>query len=154
MKLFKTILLILAVVAATVAATAYYLNGSTAASAAVSPGGSTAAPQKAAIPNPIFLPLEAFTVTLHDRNSSRILYLEITIRLGDLASRGQLVEYMPEVRNRILAELSRHTPDAVQTPDGRAALTESLRSAIAQRYHPELRGPDLRSVLFTAFVVQ
>ncbi len=155
MNLIKTVLLVLVVIAATVAGTMYYLNNS---SSTVLAGRTaktaTAAPAPVAIPNPIFLPLEAFTVTLNDKHSSRILYLEITLRVADTSSRGQLVEYMPEVRNRILAELARHTPDSVQTPEGRANLIESLRSVIAQRYHPELRGPDLQSVLFTAFVVQ
>ncbi len=103
---------------------------------------------------PIFLALDPFTVTLQDNHMPQILYLEITLRVADQTARNYLIEYMPEVRNRILTELSRHSSSRVQQTDGRIALAESLRKAINAPYPPRQNGPEVMGVLFTAFVVQ
>ncbi len=106
------------------------------------------------LPGPIFVPLEPFTVTLRDNNNSRILYVAITLRVADEASRKLLAVYMPEVRNRVLLELSTQSPTAVQTPEGRTELTKSLAKVLEAPYLPQPDGPRISNVLFTAFVVQ
>lgn len=111
-----------------------------------------AAPPKP--PTPIFLALDPFTVTLSDPQLPQILYLEITVRIADQDARTYLLEYMPEVRNRILTELSRYSAARVQDTEGRLALADGLRKAISNPYPPRLAGPEVTSVLFTAFVVQ
>lgn len=111
-------------------------------------------PAAKALPTPIFVPLEPFTVTLHDQNASGILYVAITLRVTDESSRHLLGVYMPEVRNRVLLELSTQSPTTVQTPDGRTRLATALAQVLRAPYPPEPEGPKISSVLFTAFVVQ
>jgi flagellar FliL protein len=113
-----------------------------------------AKPADTALPTPIFVPLEPFTVTLRNQNSRGILYVAITLRVTDEASRHLLGVYMPEVRNRVLLELSTQDPLTVQTPDGRTRLATDLARVLRAPYPPQPEGPKISNVLFTAFVVQ
>jgi flagellar FliL protein len=107
-----------------------------------------------ALPNPIFTPLEPFTVTLRNEQTSRILYVAITLRVTDELSRRQLNQYMPEVRDRTLRLLAEQKADHVQTPQGRSELVNGLLAALKAPYAPHPTGPAIENVLFTAFVVQ
>lgn len=106
------------------------------------------------IPEPLFTSLEPFTVTLPDEYTSRVLYVGITLRVEDEASRKMLNVYMPEVRDRILATLTNQTAMEVQAPGGRERLSEAIQETISRPYHPNPEGPRVSRVLFTAFVVQ
>jgi len=150
MRLINTILLVLILIAASAGAAFFYFGQYRPAQQAAS----AATPESPAPPSPIFLALEPFTVTLNDERGSQILYVEITLRTPDMDSRTRLVEYMPEVRNRVLGELSRYTPARVQAPDGRAELARALRTVLSAPYEPQPDGPHISNVLFTAFVVQ
>lgn len=103
---------------------------------------------------PIFLPLDAFTVTLNEPRSSRILYTEISLRVLNDDTRQQLLSYMPEVRSRVLAELARYDATSLQSTEGRSQLTQNLLAALRIPYDTQLTAPAISSVLFTAFVVQ
>lgn len=153
-KLAKSMLAIIFIVAASVGGTMLY-NG-TIQFGAVNAAGTenTASEQSAVLPSPIFTPLEPFTVTLRGERSNRILYVAITLRVPDEASRRTLVNYMPEVRDRILRKLAEQNAEQVQTVEGRAALVQILTRDLEAAYSPEPRGPTISAVLFTAFVVQ
>ena len=108
----------------------------------------------APIPDPLFTSLEPFTVSLRDDHGSRVLYVGITLRVEDEASRKMLNTYMPEVRDRILATLTRQSTSQIQAPNGRESLSRQLREELAKPYYPNPSGPRISRVLFTAFVVQ
>jgi len=150
-KLVKSLAAIVLIVAASVGGTLFYSTrvGQTASSdkAAPEPKPETAA-------KPIFTPLEPFTVTLRTERNNRILYVAITLRLEDEPSRRLIVEYMPEVRDRILRVLSEQKADHVQTPEGRASLVALIKEKIEEPYLPQPQGPGINAVLFTAFVIQ
>ena len=145
---FKTILMAVVVAAASVGATLYYSGNLGLATAA------PAEPPAPVIPSPIFVPLQPFTVTLGDSYASRILYVEISLRVLDRASQKVLTDYMPEVRNRVIAELSRQTVDELQQANGREQLSKTLAESLTQPYMPEPASPQIARVLFTAFVIQ
>ncbi|MBC7202538.1 MAG: flagellar basal body-associated protein FliL [Pusillimonas sp.] len=152
-KLLKLSLLVIAVIAVTLGGTIYYLYATGAL------GASEAQAQSAEEPappiKPIFLPLEPFTVTLRDDdNLTRILYVEITLRTGDEASKLHLEQYMPEVRNRIITALSSYSPMFLQTNDGRTKLARQIQASLQEPYEPDPVKTQLTSVLFTAFVIQ
>ena len=42
----------------------------------------------------------------------------------------------------------------IQTPEGRQALVDALKAALARPFATQLPGPQVADVLFTAFVVQ
>ena len=110
--------------------------------------------QPAAVPAPIFIPLEAFTVTLQDADSERILHVGITLRANDEQTRVRIEKYMPEVRSRILMALSAQSPAAVQTLQGKADMARAIVTAVNQPFSPLPDGQYISDALFTAFVVQ
>jgi len=152
-KLLLWLLLIVLVIGASVAAT-YFFFQKTGLPIGNSQAETTASAPPVPLPSPIFAPLDPFTVTLRDERSTRILYIAITLRLVDEASRNMIHEYMPEVRDRVLRLLSVQNPAYVQTPEGRKKLVAELTQLLQQPYLPQPRGPEISAVLFTAFVVQ
>ncbi|SHI19046.1 flagellar basal body-associated FliL family protein [Pollutimonas bauzanensis] len=157
LKAIKTLFLVALIIAASVGATfLYYQQTGFGLANAEIPEEAIPAARKAAVqlPAPIFTPLEPFTVTVRNEQTQRILYVAITLRMTDEASRRMVTEYMPEVRDRVLRKLAEQQPDRVQTPEGRQALVQSLSASLQEPYLPHNKGPDITSVLFTAFVVQ
>lgn len=126
-----------------------HLGVGTASSATTEP-----APTPAVVTPPIFVPLEPFTVTLKTESRSRILYTGITVRVTNQPSRTILLDYMPEVRDRVLRLLATQNVDHIQTPEGRAALVAALSAELQKPYLPMPQGPQISDVLFTAFVIQ
>lgn len=120
-------------------------------------GARADAPQDARpipIPDPLFTSLEPFTVSLRDDHGSRVLYVGITLRVEDEASRKMLNTYMPEVRDRVLATLTQQSTVQIHAPNGRENLANQLRNELNRPYRPNPAGPNISKVLFTAFVVQ
>lgn len=155
LRLLKFILLLVIIIGATVGATMWFISRDSAPAAAAAPGQVSQAPVQApVVPAPIFAELDPFTVTLYGELRNRILYTAITLRLGDEASRKQVTDYMPEVRDRILKVLSAQQLPVIQTPEGRQALGDSLKTALTRPFVTQLPGPQVVDVLFTAFVVQ
>ena len=147
----KSSLAVLLVAGASVGATLFYYSGQTGLGRA---NAEPPSPASAPLPAPIFTPLDPFTVTLRGERGSRALYIAITLRVDDTASRKILTDYMPEVRDRVLLKLSEQSPEHVQTQQGREQLVQSLMQVLARPYHPQPEGPHIAQVLFTAFVVQ
>src|SRR3546814_2761828 len=56
-----------------------------------------------------------------------------------------IMNYMPEVRDRILSRLAEQKPDYVQTVEGRNALVQLLTKDLEAPYLPQPRGPLIRS---------
>ncbi|SQD04566.1 flagellar protein FliL [Escherichia coli] len=50
--------------------------------------------QQRVVPSPVFYALDTFTVNLGD--ADRVLYIGVTLRLKDEATRSRLSEYLPE----------------------------------------------------------
>ena len=153
MRFLNTILLVLILLAVCAGGALLYF-GKLSVPSVAQPIAHTDTSTPPVVSRPIFLALDPFTVTLQDPQQSQILYLEISVRVPDQQTRDYLLEYMPEVRNRILTELSRHSASRVQQTEGRQALAENLRQMIGAPYPPRPDGPEVVSVLFTAFVVQ
>lgn len=154
LRLLKFILLLIVIIGASIGGTMLFLNR-TGMSSPAAPAGQAAAPAAPpVIPAPIFAELEPFTVTLYGETRNRILYTAITLRLADDASRKQIQDYMPEVRDRILKVLSAQELAKIQTPDGRQALSGAIKTELSRPFAAQLPGPQLTDVLFTAFVVQ
>jgi flagellar FliL protein len=155
LKLLKTLIGVSVIVAASIGATLlYYDKTGLGLASAETPADAPAERKAVPLPAPIFIPLDPFTVTVRGESSQRILYVAITLRTADDASRRMIVEFMPEVRDRALRKLAEQQPDRVQTPEGRQALVASLSRTLQDPYLPHSKGPDITSVLFTAFVVQ
>ena len=154
-------LLALIAVAAASAATTWLWTSQTQQTAAADTSAATGTtPVRPAValntppPPPIFLGLDAFTVTLQNSNIERMVHMKLTLRMDDDASRERIERYMPEVRSRVLMVLSNQSPDAVITPKGKMNLAEAVLTALAEPFKPLNEGQSVRDVLFTEFVVQ
>lgn len=106
------------------------------------------------VPDPIFIPLEAFTLTLQDAESERVLHVAVTLRTNDEQTRERIEKYLPEVRSRILMMLSGLSPAAVQTQQGKVDIANSILKLVNLPFSPLPDGQYVTDVLFTAFVVQ
>lgn len=107
-----------------------------------------------AVPAPIFVPIEAFTVTLQNAETERIMHVGLTLRVSDEQTRTRLEKYMPEVRSRILMVLSSQSPTGVQTQQGKTDMVAAIKQAVNRPFSPLPDGQYVTDVLFTAFVVQ
>lgn len=149
MRYLNTLLLVLILIIAGGSAAYYYFNTNQ-----LTFDQAQATPAQPVYEAPIFMALEPFTVTIQGNRNSRILYTEITLRLNEMDSHSRIAQYMPEVRNRILSELALQSSDELQTAEGRTALIQRLKEIISEPYYPHPNGPNISSVLFTAFVIQ
>lgn len=149
-KTLRSLLTATLISGGSIAATLYFYDSLAVGKASAGEAGRAAA----AMPSPIFVELDPFTVTLNNEHTRRILYVGITLRLADEDSAQTIKRYMPEVRDRILSLLAQQDALTVQTTDGRQQLVQQLRSDISAPYKPEPAGPRITDVLFTAFVVQ
>lgn len=154
MRFLNTILLVLILIVAAGGAAYYYFNSNGQINFPMQQPQQEQMAEQPLLAAPIFLALEPFTVTIQGNRGTQILYTEITLRLNDTRSHTGLVQYMPEVRNRVLAELALYSAAELQTSEGRNDLALRLRNVLSEPFHPHVNGASVSSVLFTAFVIQ
>ncbi|WP_444677446.1 flagellar basal body-associated FliL family protein [Halomonas sp. E19] len=71
---------------------------------------------------PIFVKIDPFTVNLADDNfGSRLLYLGLSLKVGDKETQDILQEHMPQVRSRLLMLLSGKQAAELTSPTASAA---------------------------------
>jgi len=148
MRIINTILLVLILLVVSGGAAYYYFFGQG------QPLLTSQEPEQQAVAGPIYLALEPFTVTLQGERNNQILYTELTLRLEETRSHTMLMQYMPEVRNRVLAELAQQSASDLKSTEGRESLVNRLKTILSAPYHPQMSVPGISSVLFTAFVIQ
>ncbi|WP_054180726.1 flagellar basal body-associated protein FliL [Trabulsiella odontotermitis] len=103
-------------------------------------------------PAPVFYALDTFTVNLGD--ADRVLYVGITLRLGDEATRLRLSEYLPEVRSRLLLLFSRQNANELATDVGKQNLVEAIKSTLSQPLVAGQPKQEVTDVLYTAFILR
>lgn len=121
----------------------FYMRGSTHTTAAVKP------PQ-----DPIFVALEPFTVNLQPNGRSRFLHTAVTVKVDSVQSQAQLVQYLPEVRSRVLATLTNRAAEALLTTQEKDALAAEIMVALKQPFGVNLPPAEISRVMFTTFMLQ
>ena len=106
--------------------------------------------------SPIFVEIEPFTINMTNaRGASRLLYIGMTFKVGNEVTRDILEEHLPQVRSRLLMQLSDEPVDELTTTEGKRQLADKLVAALQEppltEHQPELA---LEEVLFTEFIVQ
>lgn len=104
--------------------------------------------------NPVFVSLEPFTVNLRMGGQGRFLHVGITLKVGDPKAQALVVQYMPEVRSRVLMLLSDRASETLISPNDKAKLAEEIQTALNKPFAPNLPSLQISSVVFTAFVLQ
>lgn len=136
------------------AAAVYLLVGSgKLASFGESEQSTEAAPAKA--PTPRFVSIAPFTVNLQgDPAGQRLLYIGLSLKVGDEATEALLKEHMPEVRSRLLMLMASQKASEMTTPTGKDALTAQILAL----FNMPLTSPQpplaIEGVLFSDFIVQ
>ncbi|MCY1165889.1 MAG: flagellar basal body-associated protein FliL [Pseudomonadota bacterium] len=144
-RTFSVLLIVLLAlgVTATAAAAAYYLGSNHSDSPAV------VKPEE-----PIFVALEPLTVNLLPNGRSRFLHVGVTLKIADAKSQGQIAQYLPEVRSRVLTVLSNREGDTLVTPEDKGKLASDIMAALNQPLTPSQPAQKISSVMFTTFMLQ
>ncbi|CAI0750296.1 flagellar basal body-associated protein FliL [Serratia rubidaea] len=119
-------------------------------------GGSAAAAKPQPPAAPVFMPLDTFTVNLMtpDNDPDRVLYIGLTLRLPDEATRRQMNDFLPEVRSRLLMLLSRQEAAQLANEQGKQQLVAQIKQVLSP---PLVNGQPkqvVSDVLFTAFILR
>ncbi len=106
------------------------------------------------VEDPIFVPLEPFTVNLQPGGRTRFLHVAVTLKMSDAKSQSQVSQYLPEVRSRVLSTLSNREAESLATPEDKARLSGEIMQALSQPFAPNLPQQKITSVMFTTFMLQ
>ena len=103
-------------------------------------------------PAPVFFALDTFTVNLGD--ADRVLYIGITLRMKDEATRSRLNEYLPEVRSRLLLLFSRQNAATLATEEGKQQPITAIKETLATPLVVGQPKQVVTDVLYTAFILR
>lgn len=103
-------------------------------------------------PAPVFFALDTFTVNLGD--ADRVLYVGITLRLKDDATRARLSDYLPEVRSRLLLLFARQDASQLATDEGKQKLVAAIKDALSPPLVAGQPKQEVTDVLYTAFILR
>lgn len=119
----------------------------------ISDGKPVSAPVVNAVP--VYLDLDTFTVSLKpdEHDSDRILYIGLTLKVQDAASKTLLEEHLPEVRSHLLVLFSQQTAAALTGDDAKAMLAAKIKDDVNASL-PGQRKPMVTNVLFNAFILR
>ncbi len=87
-------------------------------------------------------------------DADRVLYVGITLRLKDDATRARLSEYLPEVRSRLLLLFSRQDATQLATDDGKQKLATAIKETLATPLVQGQPKQEVTDVLYTAFILR
>lgn len=104
--------------------------------------------------DPIFIALDPFTVNLQPNGRARFLHVGVTLKVADNKSQSQVIQYLPEVRSRVLTVLSNRESESLATPENKAQLGADLMAALNQPFAPNLPPQKIAGVMFTTFMLQ
>ncbi len=150
-KLWLILIVLLVVLLGAGAAAGWLLLGKHAkAAGAETAVAAVAAPKRA--DKPVFLDLDSFTVNLE--GGDRLLYVGMTLQLGNESTQEFLRAHLPQVRNRMLMVLSGQDADALITSDGKQKLAEAIRTSLLKQFTGAQPALLVDKVLFTQFIVQ
>ncbi|GAA5178716.1 flagellar basal body-associated protein FliL [Modicisalibacter zincidurans] len=113
-----------------------------------------AAPPAEAEP-PIFVSVQPFTVNIQsDDYSQRLLYIGLSLKVGDEQSSELVKMHMPQVRSRLLMLLSSQNADDLITPQGKEKLSRQILALFDQPFSEPQPTLVVDDVLYTDFIVQ
>lgn len=78
---------------------------------------------------PLYVSMNTFTVSLKptEKESERVLYLGLSIRVADPQSQAVLEKYLPEYRSRLFMLLTHQTYDELATDEGKRRLITTIQ---------------------------
>lgn len=77
---------------------------------------------------PVFVPLEAITINLADREIDRYAQVVIALEVDDDKAGEQIKAFMPVIRSNLLLAIANKTSEDVRSDDGRRRLAAELQA--------------------------
>ncbi|APX93241.1 flagellar basal body-associated protein FliL [Halomonas sp. 1513] len=111
--------------------------------------------EEARAPAPIFVDINPFTVNLQSRRyDHRLLYVGLSLRVGNETTRELIEEHMPQVRSRLLMLLSSQEAEELTSPEGKQQLSSEILALFDQPLTDPQPSLMVNDVLYTEFIVQ
>ncbi|MEG5695939.1 flagellar basal body-associated protein FliL [Enterobacter quasihormaechei] len=81
---------------------------------------------------PLYVSMNTFTVSLTptQHESDRVLYIGLSVRLGDTSSVQVLEKFLPEYRSRLFMLLSQQTYETLSTDEGKRQLISNIKNEL------------------------
>lgn len=150
-KIIMILLILVALMVAITAANTYLLMDTRNLTVNALQGGQ----QEENLRDPVFVKVDPFTVNLRsDQFGPRLLYTGMTLEVQEGETKNILLNNMPQVRSRLLVLLSGQDAEMISTPDGKMALSDSIKARLSEPYGGSERELEIFDVLFTEFIVQ
>ncbi|MDR5906051.1 flagellar basal body-associated protein FliL [Franzmannia qiaohouensis] len=106
-------------------------------------------------PAPIFVDINPFTVNLQSRHyDQQLLYIGLSLRVGNETTRELIEEHMPQVRSRLLMLLSSQQAEDLVSPEGKQQLSADILALFDQPLTNPQPSLMVNDVLYTEFIVQ
>ncbi|WP_043526235.1 flagellar basal body-associated protein FliL [Litchfieldella xinjiangensis] len=106
-------------------------------------------------PTPVFVEIKPFTVNVPSRQfEQRLLYIGLSLKVGNEVTRDLLIEHMPQVRSRLLMLLSSQEAESLTTPEGKQALSAQIMTDFERPLTDPQPPLSIQDVLYTEFIVQ
>jgi len=106
------------------------------------------------VEKPIYVTMEPLTVNLQGEGRPKFLHMGMALKVRNAQASAQLLEYMPELRSRVLLLLSNRSPDALMGTDDRVRLAEEIRTELNRPLGDNLPAQGVVGISFNTFVVQ
>lgn len=103
---------------------------------------------------PIFVTIEPLTVNVQSEGRARFLHVGMALKVRNEQAKAHVIEYMPEVRSRLLLLLSNRPPESLVTTEDRARLAEEIRLELSRPLAAGFPPQEIGSVSFNTFMVQ
>ncbi|GHB08654.1 hypothetical protein GCM10009038_02690 [Salinicola rhizosphaerae] len=105
-------------------------------------------------PVPIFVTVSPFTVNLQSDYGDRLLYVGLSLRVGDDKTSDFLAQHMPEIRSRLLMLLSGKSAEELIKPAGKIELKKEIMGLFDTPITTPQPTLAIDDVLFSDFIVQ
>jgi Flagellar basal body-associated protein len=89
---------------------------------------------QAPLAEPLYVLMNTYTVSLKPTGaeSDRVLYIGLSVRLADNASKLTLEKYLPEYRSRLFMLLTQQTYENLSTDDGKRQLIDNIKAELSK----------------------
>ncbi|SHF11054.1 flagellar FliL protein [Modicisalibacter ilicicola DSM 19980] len=112
-------------------------------------------PEPIVAPTPIFVSITPFTVNVQsDYYEQRLLYIGLSLKVGDEETAALIEENMPQVRSRLLMLLSAQYAEELTRPEGKEALANKILALFDEPFGDPQPPLAIDDVLYTDFIVQ
>jgi flagellar FliL protein len=135
------------------AALFYFVLGDDDAASADAAAGEEGAPTEPP-PDPVYVRLDAFTVTFDDPGSARFLQIEAYVVVDDEDAERLVEKHMPVARSALVMLFASQTAQALASASGKERLRQESLETLQEVMTERIGEPLASDFLFTKFVMQ